>query len=378
MRKLAPIYLTVLVDVLALTLILPLLPYYAQNLGATPLQVGLLIATFSAAQLVSAPVLGRLSDRHGRKPVLVGSQLGTLAGLVILGLADRIELLFLGRLIDGATAGNLTIAQAYITDATKPEERTKAFGFFGMAFGLGFLVGPAVSGVLAKRLGYHAPPLFAAGLSGLSVVLSSAFVPASPPRATGPHRGRFAGFLASPLVRVRLGEFFTFVASFAMLTGGLALFLERRLGYDVEEVGLVFALSGLVGGLAQGAIGRLAKRLGELTLSASGLVVMASGYVVLAFVDGPVSLAVAVGLGSLGSSVVRPALTTLLTQSVEESDRGVALGASQSAASLAQTLGPALSGWLIGRGWLSAWALGAGAAALAGLVVRALGTRKSA
>jgi MFS family permease len=288
-----------------------------------------------------------------------------------MGLADRLELLVLARVIDGATAGNLSIAQAMIADETRPEDRTKAFGFFGIAFGLGFLVGPAVSGVLAKRLGYHAPPLFAAGLSGLSIVLSSTLLPSSrstPSRATS---GRAFAFLSGALVRARIAEFFAYLVSFAMLTGGLALFLERRLAYDVEQVGMVFAFSGLVGGLVQGGIGRLARALGEDGLSALGIVLMASGYVVLAWAHSTAVLGVALTLGSLGSAVVRPALTTLLTRAVDDDARGVALGTSQSVASVAQAAGPALSGWLIGRGWLSAWALGAAGAAMGVLVVRA-------
>ena len=149
MGPLAPIFLTVLVDVLALTIVLPLLPFYAQELGASKTVVGLLFASFSVCQLFSGPVLGRLSDKLGRKPVLMVSQLGTCAGLVIMAFAQRIEWLFVGRMLDGLTAGNLSIAQAYIADVTKPEKRTRAFALIGIAFGLGFLIGPAFAGVFA-------------------------------------------------------------------------------------------------------------------------------------------------------------------------------------------------------------------------------------
>jgi MFS family permease len=151
-QPLLPIFLTVLVDVLALTIILPLLPFYADSLGATPIVVGLLTASFAVCQLISGPILGRLSDRVGRKRVLLVSQMGTCIGFLVLGSAHTLWMLFLGRIIDGLTAGNLSIAQAYISDVTKPEERTKSFALIGIAFGMGFLIGPAISGrILDER-----------------------------------------------------------------------------------------------------------------------------------------------------------------------------------------------------------------------------------
>jgi MFS family permease len=378
MRALAPIYLTVFVDVLALTLVLPLLPYYAQHFGATATQVGLLFAIFSLCQLVSGPVLGRISDRVGRKPVLVTSQLGTLAGLLVFGLADRLELLFVGRIIDGLTAGNLTIAQAYIADVTKPEHRTRAFGFFGVAFGVGFLVGPMISGNLAKHYGFAAPPLFAAGLSALSVVISSSLLPKAAPPAHAALRTPMSALLRRAAPRGRILELFTYVLSFSMLTGGLALFLQRRLDFDVEHVGYAFGFSGLIGALTQGAVGPLSRKLGDFRLSEIGLGVMIVGYFLLARVHDTASLGLALAVGGLGSSVVRPALTSLLTQSVGDADRGAALGLSQAGSSLAQTVGPAVAGLVIDRGWLAGWAWFAAAAAAAGLAVRWLSGARSA
>lgn len=379
MKRLAPLFLTVFVDVLALTLVLPLLPYYAQSLGATPRLVGLLLASFSLCQFASGPLLGRLSDRFGRKPVLVASQLGTFVGLLMIGLTNRIEWLFAGRIVDGITAGNLSIAQAIIADQTRVEERTKAFGFFGIAFGVGFLVGPAASGLLAKKLGYHAPPLGAAALSLLSVVLTASLVPSTPPGAAprGSLVSAFRGMLARRAPRTRMLELFFYVASFSMLTGGLAMFLERRMSWEVDQVGYAFAYSGLIGGLMQGGIGRLAARLGEERLAAFGVLSMAVGYIVLGSADSLLGLGVALGLGGIGSAVVRPALTTLLTASVGEDERGLVLGVSQSGSSLAQALGPALAGVLIQRGALAAWAYVAAALSLTSLGSRWLFLRRS-
>lgn len=150
---LTPIFLTVLVDVLAMTLVLPLLPFYAQHFGASPLVVTVLTASFAACQLISGPILGRISDSAGRRPTLLVSQMGTFIGFLILGGANSLWMLFAGRIIDGLTAGNLSIAQAYISDVTEPENRTKAFALIGIAFGAGFLLGPAASGFLAHRFG---------------------------------------------------------------------------------------------------------------------------------------------------------------------------------------------------------------------------------
>lgn len=377
--SLGPIFLTVFVDVLALTLVLPLLPYYAESFGASALTVGLLLASFSACQLISGPLLGRLSDRVGRKPVLVVSQLGTVVGLAVMAFSPSIEWLFVGRIIDGLTAGNLSTAQAYITDETTPAERTRAYGFFGIAFGVGFLIGPAVSGALAKRFGYHAPPLGAACLSLLSVGLTVALLRGGAPPAGSPGAARvrelsfFAGIarlLGQGQPRARVLELFAYVLSFSMLTGGLALFLQRRLALDVDEVGYTFAFSGLIGALMQGGLGRAAKRLGEHRLSAFGVGTMIVGYLVLAPAHGLGAVLAGLAIGSVGSAVVRPALTTLLTLGVAEEERGLALGVSQSASSLAQALGPALAGWVIQHGWLGAWAVIAAAAAALVLVIR--------
>src|SRR4051812_18590707 len=156
MGALLPIFLIVTVDILGLTIVLPLLPFYAEHYGASPTVVGLLVTVFAVCQLISGPILGQLSDRFGRKPMLLISQVGTLIGFVILARADALIWVFLSRIIDGFTAGNLSIAQAYISDVTEPKDRAKSFAIIGIAFGLGFLIGPAISGYLSK-FGYSTP-----------------------------------------------------------------------------------------------------------------------------------------------------------------------------------------------------------------------------
>ncbi len=366
-----PIFLTVFVDVLGLTIVLPLLPFYAQHFGASPFVVGCLTASYAACQLFSGPVLGRISDRIGRKPTLLFSQLGTFFGFVMIGGASSLWMLFLGRMLDGATAGNLTIAQAYISDVTKPEDRTKAFGFIGIAFGMGFLLGPAFSGLAAKHYGYAAPPFIAAGLSALSMLCTATLLPkvAPKPRAEGQGAFEIGRFFSHPSSRTPLLAFFVYILTFSLFLGGNALFLERRLSFDVAQVGYVFALSGFVGAIVQGGlIGRLVKKLGEERLAMAGFASMAVGFAIAGFVRGAPLLVVAVTIAGFGIAVTRPCLTTLITRSVEPHDQGIALGLSQSLACIANIVGPLTAGALIGRSWLLAWALLASGIALLGVL----------
>lgn len=370
MGPLLPIFLTVLVDVFALTLLYPLLPTIAQSYGASELLVGVLFASYSACQFVSGPILGHLSDRFGRKPTLLLSQIGTCIGLLVIAFTHRIELLFFGRMLDGLTAGNLTIAQAYIADVTRPEDRTRSFALIGIAFGLGFLFGPFISGVLAKHVGPSAPVLLAAGMSALSVVLTATLLP----RVTQKQKSS-AGFLAlgatlrAPVLRTRLFEMFFFAWSFSTVMSGLTLFLERRLSFEVDQVGYVFAFSGLVGAVFQGGVGRIAKRIGDARLAAFGLAGMLVGYALLAPVQGWTLLLVASAIATIGNAAARPALTARLSQAASAEDQGLVLGASQAMNSLAQVVGPILGGAIIGRGFLSGWALWAAALAAVAIVV---------
>ena len=386
---LLPIFLTVFVDVLGLTLMLPLLPFYTEHFGGSPLTVGLLIASYGFCQLISGPILGRISDRVGRKPVLLVSQAGTFLGFVTIGFANTLWMLFLGRILDGLTAGNLSIAQAYISDVTRPENRTRAFALIGIAFGSGFLIGPAISGILAQRFGYATPAFAAAALSLLSIVLTATLLPRNPirpdepdlPAATvpgarpppppaGSRSLSFGKFFSRPLPRRRLLEFFAFTLSFSTLIGGLALFLNRRFGFNVENVGWVYAFSGLIGGFIQGGIiGRLVKRYGEAKLALAGFVTMAVGYCFLGLAFQIPVLLVLVAISGFGVAVTRPALTTLLTKSVSRDEQGAALGVSQSLSSIAQIVGAPVAGLLIQHGWLAAYGLAAGSVALVGVVI---------
>lgn len=373
---LVPIALIVVVDVLGLTLMIPLLPFYAERMGASPAVVGLLLASYSVCQLFAGPVLGQLSDRFGRRPVLLVSQAGTFAGFLLLGFAENLWLVFAARILDGITAGNLTVAQAYIADVTKPEDRARAFGIIGIAFGLGFLLGPAISGFLAQY-SYHYPVFAAAGLSFLSILATYFLLPRTTPvpaegRLSILSWGRYAGYLRRPALGPLLGQFLAFVFSFAVFSSGFALFAERRLTWQgkpfgPEECGYVYAYAGFLGILTQGPpLGRLVNRFGERRLAAVGFAGLVLGYATLAFTYTVPVLLLATTLCALGG-LVRPVVTSRVTRSVERGEQGLVLGLTQSLTSVSQIAGPILAGWLIEHSLLSPWALVAAVVAATGL-----------
>jgi DHA1 family tetracycline resistance protein-like MFS transporter len=386
---LLPIFLIVLVDILGLTIILPLLPFYAEHFGASATVVGLLISSYACCQLVAGPILGRMSDHMGRKPLLIVSQLGTLIGFLILAFAGSLWVVFLSRIIDGLTAGNLSLAQAYIADVTTPENRAKSFGVIGIAFGIGFLIGPAISGFLAQ-FGLVYPILAAAFLSALSIVCTSTLLPKAEPHTleddsgegdSGPGGRRlsildwksYAKYFARPKLGRLLWQFFFFAFSFALFTSGFALYAQRRYTFHghpfgAKEVGYVFAWVGFLGLILQGGlIGRLVKLLGERTLVWTGFAISATGYGLLAWTRTVGGLVGACTVNSC-SGVLRPAVTSLITQQAGRREQGVVLGLTQSITSVSQIVGPVIAGSLIDRGQLGAWALATAGVAFLGML----------
>ena len=390
---LLPIFLIVMVDVLGLTIILPLLPFYAERLGASPTVVGLLVSTYAACQLVAGPVLGQMSDRVGRRPLLLVSQMGTFIGFLILAWAGFIGLLwlvFVSRIIDGLTAGNLSLAQAYISDVTRPEERAKSFGVIGVAFGIGFLIGPAISGFLST-FGYQYPIFAAAALSFTSILSTYFLLPSAPvipesEKREGPAPpagrrlrvldwGNYATYFKRPVLAPLLWQFFSFAFTFAIFMSGFALFAERRYTWNghpfgVKEVGYVFAYVGFLGIILQGGlIGRLVRRFGEDNLVYSGFVTATAGFAMIGFSYRLPGLLVASSISSFGTGVLRPALTSLITQRAGREEQGVVLGLTQSLMSVAQIIGPVIAGFLIDRGLLTTWAVVGAAVSAVGVVI---------
>ena len=403
-RRLITVFVIVLVDMLGFGLILPLLPYYADNFGASATVVGLLTASYAAAQFIGAPVLGRLSDRHGRRPVLLVSILGTAAGFLLLGLAVPLgaflagllpgslvagdpvaatntmilAILFASRILDGLTGGNISVAQAYITDITDEENRARGLGLIGAAFGLGFIIGPAVGGVLSAGGRYGVPAFFAAGLAFLNWIAVYFWLPESlteevkaqlarrPTRSIlsvselvgAMKRPRFG-----PLLRVRL----FYGVAFAMFTGVFALYALYRLQLDSTQTGYILAYFGILIVLVQGvAIGRLAKRFPESRLILAAVAILAVSLLAWVFTPSvPVLLIVAVPL-AFASGVLNTVINSSITKSVYPEEVGGALGVSASIESLTRVLGPVAGALLLD--YLGSWAPGVlGAAILAWL-----------
>jgi MFS family permease len=396
---LLPIFLIVLVDVLGFTIILPLLPFFSERLGATPTIVGALVAIYAVCQLIAGPILGQMSDRVGRRPILLVSQAGTLIGFLILAFSTRIWMVFLARAIDGATAGNLTIAQAYISDVTKPENRAKSFALIGIAFGFGFTVGPALAGYLA-HFGYQAP-IFAASALSVTTILCTYFLL---PRREVVHEYNEADDAAGPggrrLSLISWGEYrkyfknkelsrllkqwLLFSFSFATFISGFALFAERTYTWNGRpfgpvQVGYIFALNGMLGIVMQGGlVGRMVKWMGERNVVRLGFLVSAVVYAGIGFTHSIVPLLILMLVGALGSGL-RPALTSLISQKAGKREQGVIIGLTQSLMSIAQITAPLIAGMLIGRAdmhppgapenhlFLTIWAVWAGL--LAGLAL---------
>jgi MFS transporter, DHA1 family, tetracycline resistance protein len=377
--SLLPIYLVVLVDLLGFSIVSPLLPFYAERFGASPLLATLLVSAYALCALLSTPVIGRLSDRFGRRRLLLLSQIGTCAGLLVLGFSDTLWMVFLGRTLDGATAGNFVIAQAYISDRTPAEDRSKAFGRLGIAFGIGFFIGPAMAGALVEY-GLHVPFLAAAGLSFCSMVCSYVLLepgtpnPSAAASARAPiaaaersatfHRATYINYLRRSGLGSLYLQFFLSAFAFSAISSGFALFAERRFTtsegrpWTSREVGFTFAYSGFLGIFIQGwLLGYLVRWFGEARLAIAGFFSITIAYVVLGLTDTLFWLIVVSTISAFGSGVLRSVLASQITQQVSSQEQGIALGISASLNSLAMMLAPPVAGVLIGRGWLEVWCL---------------------
>ncbi len=354
------IFVTVFIDLVGFGIVIPVLPFYVEGtqFNASPSTVGLLFASYSVMQLIFTPVLGRLSDRYGRRPVLLVSLIGTGLGFLILGTATTIWMLFAGRIIDGISGGNISTAQAYIADVTTPAERAKGMGLIGAAFGLGFIFGPAIGGVLS-RWGVHIPFLFAAGLAFSNAVLlyftlPETVTPDHPARVSAAGANRW-GQLAAALKQSRLAFilviYFLFVTAFSIMTTTFGLFTMFRFGYDAHDTGWLFVFTGVVGaGLQGGLIGRLVKRFGETPLVVAGALLFSASLFVIPLVGpqtGLITLLLVGAMFAVGNGLATPALTGLASKSVGRGEQGGVLGVTQSVASLSRTVGPLLAAYLI-------------------------------
>lgn len=354
------IFITVFIDLVGFGIVIPVLPYYVEGtkFNASARMVGLLFASYSIMQFIFTPVLGRLSDKHGRRPVLLVSLIGTSIGFLILGFATTLWMLFLGRIIDGISGGNISTAQAYIADVTKPEDRAKGMGLIGAAFGLGFTLGPAIGGILS-HWGIGVPFIFAGCLALANAVLlyfklPETITPDHPARVSAA-LGRGWSNLVAALRRRRLalvlGVYFLFIVAFSIMTTTFALFTMYRFGYDAAHNGYLFMYVGIIGVIIQGGlIGRLVKTFGEMPLVLVGALLFALSLFAIPFAGphtGLLTLLLIGGVFAVGNSLATPSLTALASKSVGPGEQGTVLGVTQSAASLARAVGPSIQALLI-------------------------------
>lgn len=357
-KRLIPIFIVVFVDILGFSIILPLLPYYASYFGAHELTIGLLVASYSFCQFLAAPFLGDWSDRLGRRPVLLYSQIGSCLGFILMGVALHLPQpllwLFVARIIDGLSGGNLTVAQAYISDITRPEERARHFGMIiGVSFGLGFLIGPMVGGLLSD-LGYDVPAYAAAALSLASIMATTFLLPETQHQRdeSRPHGlaayTRVFDYLSIAELRGWLWIFFFMSLPFALYVSMFALFADRQLHFTAKEAGLFLGFVGLLGIIWQaGVIGPLVKRFGDHKALLIGLVSSAIGLYYLGFANTWWKLPLVAIFFSFGHGIARPSLTSLITQSAPAQRRGGVLGAVSSIESFTRIVAPLLGSWVI-------------------------------
>lgn len=347
------IFITVFIDLLGYGMVVPLLPFYVQQQSAGATLAGALGSLYALMQLLSGPVLGALSDRYGRRPVLLICLFGTALGYLILGLADSLAVIFFAVMLDGITGGNLTTAYAYIADITTPENRARGLGLVGAAFGLGLMAGPALGGLLSAY-GLGVPAFTACAIALANVVFGLAALPESLPlerRNVTPSLhmlnwwAQLSRLFQIPPVRVLLITIFTLNLAFSGLQTNFPLYSQARFGWDATRNGIFFAYVGVCAVFIQGLLyGWLQPRLGEKRLSLGGLALMILGLAGTALAMRDWMLYPIVGIVALGSGLSIPSLTALVSGRMSAGEQGRLMGGTQALLSLTMIIGPTLSG----------------------------------
>ncbi|MFA5136520.1 MAG: MFS transporter [Patescibacteria group bacterium] len=350
-KPLLAIFLIVFIDLLGFGLILPLLPFIAEKYKANVAQIGFLTASYSFFQLIASPILGKLSDRYGRKKLLIISQIGTTVGFLILGLAHTLPLLFLSRIIDGITGGNISIAQAYIADITTKENRAKGMGMLGAAFGLGFIFGPAIGGFLA-RFGYSYPAFFATGISIITIIITYFFLPetvnlkkAADSKRSSFTLSEFKKIMTNKSISYLILVFFLLNSAFSILQGNFALWTQAKFGFGPTENGLFFAYIGILAVIFQlRLLPIMIKRFHEKKLLVYSTLVLFFGFILMPVSPLPGFLFFTQFLIVLGNSMANPSIQALASENIPRQEYGGTLGFLQSAGGLGRIIGPIVGG----------------------------------
>jgi len=401
-KKIMPVFVIILIDLLGLTIIIPLMSFYAASYGANATTIGLLGAAYPAMQVVGAPILGRLSDRFGRKPILIISQIGTFLGFILLGFADTLWMLFAARILDGLSGANISTAQAVISDSTTEKNRTQGLGLVGAAFGLGFVIGPVIAFLSLAISGnnYHVPAFVAAGFSLISIIMTAVLLKETHPAGknialTTPREislKQFFATLKKPMVGFLLVMIFIYQIAFGGFQQLLSLFTLNRLGLNASGNSIIFVWVGILVVSVQGYfIGKWSRRFGEIKLIRFGLAMLVAGLLLTAFTPRipppwysqeevttelsssrnlpgetpptqnlqiqvpPETNKGLLGLGwllfamipaAIGGGVLQPSVNSLLTRKVAVEDIGGTLGISASLLSAANALAPVVGGTL--------------------------------
>lgn len=356
-NQLIIIFLTIFIDLLGFGLIIPIVPFYLEDFVTNPLMIGKTIASmitvYSLMQFLFAPVWGRLSDRIGRRPVLLLSLAGTGVTHIIFATASSLWLLFAARILTGIFAATVPTAMAYISDITSRENRAKGMGLVGAAFGLGFIIGPALGGLLSQFGGYQVP-LFAAGALSFFALIFAYFKLPETVDKQKPVKGDYRRFNLINLVRAvrhpNIGLlfiiFFAVTMSFANLETIFALYTERIFEYDAVENGYIFAFIGIISATVQGLfIGPLARRFGEKKLITVATVVLGTAFLLFPIPDRLPGFILVVGMIALGIGVHNPSVIALISKNADQHEQGGILGLNQSFSSLGRVLGPLWAGF---------------------------------
>jgi DHA1 family tetracycline resistance protein-like MFS transporter len=350
---------TVFLDLIGFGIVLPLLPFYATSMGATPLEVGFIMAAYSLMQLIFSPVWGSLSDKYGRRPILLIGLFGSSVSYVVFGLAETLAVLLISRILGGVMGANVPVAQAIIADSTSPAKRARGMGLIGAAFGLGFIFGPAIGGILS-RWGYAAPGFAAAAIAGLNAIVAVFLLPESLPRdrRTDARAGWGAlvdrlkasrRVLRRPELRRPIGVLFLITWGFAGFTVTFPLFLDEPLGLSAAHAGGLFAYVGLLSAIVQGRlIGPLVERHGEKRIATIGGLLLAAGFSSIAAFPSLWPLFGSLALVGLGWGCAIPSLQSVISRRARSGEQGEVLGVNQSSASAGRVIGPVAAGWGFG------------------------------
>ncbi|MBT3249767.1 MAG: MFS transporter [Candidatus Pacebacteria bacterium] len=370
------IFMIKITEVLGFSLILPFLPFYAQNLGASPTQVGLVLATFSLFQFISAPIMGKLSDSYGRIPLLLLSQLSTLISFIVLGFANSLWMLFLSRMIDGLLGSNYTIAQAYLSDITPKNERTKIFSLTGIAFSIGFFIGPALGGYLAQ-FSYALPSFLAAGMAAITIITTYLYLPETVDKSKNftwswkiLKLKQFKLLMAKPKISLPLWEFFSYVLTHGLWASSFALYAERQFNFGSQDIGYIFAIIGAVTIFIKILI--LPKLLNimdedKLRIIGAATIILALG--ATPWMQTRAAITTATIIFAFGASLLRPSLTSHVSNQAPKDELGEFMGVSDSLGSISQIIGPLLGGFLIQNFFPGSLGLVAAATMTVGLIL---------